>query len=505
MKRPSFSEAEQALIARIEKTGASFEKNRHGWGFVNASDKALKLIKKLSGIQFLDLFETCEAGEVSDEGLVHINDLAGLRYVALGPGISDAGLAHVARLTELNELRLDSAADVTDIGLEALKDLGKLQSLSLQYTGVMDEGLVHLSGLKRLKELNLEGTAVTQRGVASLQKTLPKCKMLWNPETVRPIKTQKPKTPGSAASGYQLKLRATLRGHANKPSDAAFSPDGSLLMSVDFGKVLLWNLASGAKHASIGVKRGALWGAAFTPDSKHVAAGSNLGCVFLWDTSGKEKSRLEASTPVFTALDIDPGGKYLAAGGQDGNLYLWELPAGELRSKNPATAGDFFCAVAFSPDGKTVATCARESRVCLWTVPAGKKKLELQAPPHKSQYEKVQDAAFSPDGATLASAHPDNGIRLWSISHGKEIASLTCPRPVCRLAYHPSGNLLATASDGDTLVRLWDPTTKQPIAEFETNADFNRVNLVAFSPDGQSLVTNGKGGSLLLLDVSGAS
>jgi len=42
-----FSAAERALIARIEKAGASWEENhRHGWGFFHAGDRALKLIKK---------------------------------------------------------------------------------------------------------------------------------------------------------------------------------------------------------------------------------------------------------------------------------------------------------------------------------------------------------------------------------------------------------------------------------------------------------------------------
>ena len=59
--RSRFSPAEQALIARVEKTGASLEKNQHGWGFFNAGDKALKLIKGIAGIQFLDLFEACDA------------------------------------------------------------------------------------------------------------------------------------------------------------------------------------------------------------------------------------------------------------------------------------------------------------------------------------------------------------------------------------------------------------------------------------------------------------
>jgi hypothetical protein len=39
------------------------------------------------------------------------------------------------------------------------------------------------------------------------------------------------------------------------------------------------------------------------------------------------------------------------------------------------------------------------------------------------------------------------------------------------------------------------------IAEFQTGADWDKVEAVAFSTKGDTLATNGKGGSLLLLDV----
>lgn len=42
----------------------------------------------------------------------------------------------------------------------------------------MDEALKHLAGLSNLKTLDLTGTQVTKDGVATLQKALPKCKVI---------------------------------------------------------------------------------------------------------------------------------------------------------------------------------------------------------------------------------------------------------------------------------------------------------------------------------------
>jgi len=113
----------------------------------------------------------------------------------------------------------------------------------------------------------------------------------------------------------------------------------------------------------------------------------------------------------------------------------------------------------------------------------------------------IRDVAFSPDRQTLAAAHPDGHVRLWSISQGKELAAIRCPKPVFCLAFYPHGGSLVTGSDGDTLVRRWDVASGKCTGEFQTNADWNSVSPVAFSPGGKTLVTNGKGGSLLLLEA----
>ena len=63
----------------------------------------------------------------------------------------------------------------TDNGLEHLKQLTKLEVLSLKDTQITDAGLIHLEELSNLERLDFEGTQVTDEGVEKLQKALPNC------------------------------------------------------------------------------------------------------------------------------------------------------------------------------------------------------------------------------------------------------------------------------------------------------------------------------------------
>jgi hypothetical protein len=59
--------------------------------------------------------------------------------------------------------------------------LTKLERLSLAGCTFSDAGLKHLAGLSNLTQLDLTGTQATADGVAALQKALPKCRILSGP------------------------------------------------------------------------------------------------------------------------------------------------------------------------------------------------------------------------------------------------------------------------------------------------------------------------------------
>jgi hypothetical protein len=68
---------------------------------------------------------------------------------------------------------------MTDAGLTHLAGLTQLTSLYLQSTQVTDAGLTHLAGLTQLNSLYLNGTQVTDAGVKRIEKVLPGCEISW--------------------------------------------------------------------------------------------------------------------------------------------------------------------------------------------------------------------------------------------------------------------------------------------------------------------------------------
>ena len=108
--------------------------------------------------------------QVTDTALAALRHLPRLTALYLcGSEITDAGLKHVADLTQLKRLNLCWGLQITDEGLANLKGLRQLECLDLGLCQVSDIGLSHISGLTRLEELNLAQTEVTDAGLKHLQ------------------------------------------------------------------------------------------------------------------------------------------------------------------------------------------------------------------------------------------------------------------------------------------------------------------------------------------------
>jgi WD40 repeat protein len=75
----------------------------------------------------------------------------------------------------------------------------------------------------------------------------------------------------AARSGRVLRL---IRGHAGTVADAAFSPDGTLVVSGSLDETArVWEAATGRERAVLAEHRGTVADAAFVPDeSRHPAS-----------------------------------------------------------------------------------------------------------------------------------------------------------------------------------------------------------------------------------------
>ena len=104
-------------------------------------------------------------GKVGDEQLATVKPLANLIYSLnlRGTEVTDKGLEQIKDLKSLVRLHLERTK-ITDAGLAQLAALENLEYLNLYGTETTDAGLQSLAGLKKLKRIYVWQTKVTEEG-----------------------------------------------------------------------------------------------------------------------------------------------------------------------------------------------------------------------------------------------------------------------------------------------------------------------------------------------------
>lgn len=147
----------------VSLNGPPFRRQWKGgnWGAIYLKD--LANVRKLR-IYNIETF--------TDEGMEHVRRLRTLESLSLmQTGVSDDGLVHLKDLVNLEFLSL-SSNKFTDAGLEHIPEMTELKSLRLDDAQITNEGLRRLkqSGLlTRLEFLVLNRTQITDAGLAYLQ------------------------------------------------------------------------------------------------------------------------------------------------------------------------------------------------------------------------------------------------------------------------------------------------------------------------------------------------
>ncbi|HWO22665.1 MAG TPA: protein kinase [Kofleriaceae bacterium] len=286
---------------------------------------------------------------------------------------------------------------------------------------------------------------------------------------------------------------ATLGGHAGQVWYAAFSPDGTrVLTGGQDASVHVWGAASGRElHALRGHVPPVL--AAWSP-SGEVATADAAGTIRLWTADGRLRASI-ASTGgrgAASGIAFAGDGAHVAVPGSDGSVVIGDARTGQLRATWKADPEAVY-GLAFDPSGTRVVTATASGTAAVWSL-EGRELAKLEG--HTAS---IWQAVFDATGERVITVSLDRTARVWDAQSGATIHRLVGHEDRVRsVAVDARGRWIATAS-ADTTVRIWSLPTGELVTTLRGHTA--QVNAVVFAPDDQ-LVSASSDGTARVWDVA---
>ncbi len=250
--------------------------------------------------------------------------------------------------------------------------------------------------------------------------------------------------------------RATLAGHTQGVNSAAFSPDGSRIVTASWDTTARLWADDGTPLATLVGHTNRVFLATFSADGSRIVTASGDGTARLWAADGKALATLVGHTREVASAAFNPDGSRIVTASGDGTARLWATDGTLVASL--AGHADAVASATFSPDGSRILTVSDDNMARLWAADGTTVATLAGHCPKDKNFGllrcSVTSAAFSPDGSRIVTASGDGTARLWS-ADGTLVATLAGHTyAVTSAVFSPDGSRIVTAS-GDRTARLW--------------------------------------------------
>lgn len=299
-------------------------------------------------------------------------------------------------------------------------------------------------------------------------------------------------------------LLATYRGHTDRVTAVAWSPDGRYIASGSLDKnVQVW-AANSKDHTRVFVYRGHSAGVqavAWSPDSNRIVSGSLDKTIQVWNAvSGQRLALYQGHTDAVKTVTWSPDGKYIASGSADNTIRLWEVATGKqlyVYRGHQASVNS----IAWSPDSRWIVSGSSDKTVQIVDVVTGDR-----ISTYRGHSDVVSSAAWSPDGALIASGSWDKTVQVWHAATGALLYTYNgynvraaqadpalgvLPDLIFNVAWSRSGKRLVAVTQvycGDIcgVVVSWDTYTRRNFTFFVDQPIF----AISWSPDDTRLAVS---------------
>lgn len=328
------------------------------------------------------------------------------------------------------------------------------------------------------------------RGLAALMvsMSLEGCgQALSSPPTAVPAATPRP----------QGSVYYTYRGHTDRITGVAWSPNGKYIASGSLDRTVQVWAANSADHFHPFVYRGHTAGVqavAWSPESDRVVSGSLDKTLQVWDaTSGEHVVVYRGHAGTVETVAWSPDGKSIASGSADGTVRVWDVASGEQRYVYRGHTGSIH-SLDWSPDSRRIVSGASDRTVQLIDAATGNRIYT-----YRGHSDEVSSVSWSPDGKLIASGSWDKTVQVWDAATGTLVytyngynvqaaranpAAGVLPDLIFDVAWSHNGKRLLAVTQvycGDIcgIVISWDARTRHNVSFFVDQPIFS----IAWSPD----------------------
>jgi WD40 repeat protein len=302
--------------------------------------------------------------------------------------------------------------------------------------------------------------------------------------------------------------RAPSAGSADMRSwiaDLVFSADGRTLATASGDQTIrLWDVHTGTELRRLQGHQNEVYCLARSPVPGHrqIVSGGKDGSVRVWDLAAPSVVRSYVKLPVDNlplGLTFCPDGqRFLTASYLGGLAVVWDARSIE-QVERLDWVGSGSARFAFLPDRGLLVVGYELEKIQVWDQDTRSTVADLVLPGAS-----IGELALSRSGRTLVALGHRVGtgrvLKLWETSRWREMdlpgVDLT---DLVSASLAPDERTLAVSYHGGS-VKWWDLTTQRPIASYDWQ-HLGPELVIAFSPDGRFFAAGGEPGTMILVNL----
>jgi WD40 repeat protein len=285
------------------------------------------------------------------------------------------------------------------------------------------------------------------------------------------------------------RLQKTLTGHGDQVFDVSVSADGSTIASASQDKsVRIWDITtSGSREILTLDNKDRVNTLAYSPDGSRLAYSGRSPDIKIWDVHTKTLlNSLVGHHRLVDGLAWGPDGSWLVSVSADAQAIVWDVASATQKLVFTQHKAEIR-AVALSKDGSFVASGDTSGLIYVWNAQTG----ELLHTLLKTELGAVMSLDISPDQKRLAAGYEQGKVVIWDLANPRAVNTLSGHTDFVQgVRFNAQGTILASVSDDGYLI-LWNLRVTPPAVLSKTPAHRGTIYAVAFSSDGQYVITGG--------------